>query len=492
MMLVPLLLTIGSLTSAGPIERRQTSACTFGAYQCSGQILQQCAYGSGNTLSWSNAQTCGTGTICTVSGYVGCIAGVAPSPTPVATTASAPPSSSAIKTTTALISTASLAPTTSKKLTKTSVVPTSAPSTSASNTPTMTLASSTTAAVSKSPVPSSTTATAPATTSTPLPTLQASSAASFLPFAASTSLGSNIEGASVMCDGSFVAVGGTTAIRLDTGLVLVNGGNGQFASSRFLGKNAFLVGDASTHQVFQANLATTPATVGSIAAAALWPVTPAMIQPNDFTLNKNYTNMYLSGQRYTSTSTAGVDGELWYYNMKSKVLTQVAPSVLAAANIHRTNGIELSPDNSALYVTSAQNGPPTAAQIFKFTINPATGIPENPVVVIDLYKQLRSMGVNPQGMDPDGMKCDINGVIHVTMNGGGIVLRWNPATQVGHVIQLATVGNPSNLQFGGANGQRLVVIGHNCQGVFGNSCADYIDLDAPGREISDLQNSGNC
>ncbi|KAJ3017523.1 UNVERIFIED_CONTAM: hypothetical protein HDU68_011598 [Siphonaria sp. JEL0065] len=325
-----------------------------------------------------------------------------------------------------------------------------------------------------------------------LPTLTAASASAFLPFASSAALGGNIEGASVMCDGSFVAVGGTSVVRLDTGAVVANGGKGQFASSRFTGTSTLLVGDASTHQIFNMTIGSSPVMVDSSQAPALFPVNPNMIQPNDFTLDKTFTKMYISGMRYVATTTAGIDGELWYFNTVSKVLAQVAPSVLATAKIHRTNGIELSPDNQSLYVTSAQNGPPTAAQIYKFTINSSTGVPESPVVLVDLYKALGALGVNYNGMDPDGMKCDQNGVIHVTMNGGAMVFRWNPATQAGQVIRLPNVTSPSNLQFGGVDGKRLVVVGHGCGGQWGNSCADFIDLDSPGREITDLKNSGRC
>ncbi|KAJ3287386.1 hypothetical protein HDU79_005737 [Rhizoclosmatium sp. JEL0117] len=323
--------------------------------------------------------------------------------------------------------------------------------------------------------------------------LTATSAASFLPFASSPLLSGSIEGASVMCDGSFVAVGASSAIRLDTGKVLVSGGIGQFASSRFIGNDTFLIGDASTpHTVYSASLDSPPAIVGTDSIQPLWAVNPDMLQPNDFTLDKTFTRMYLSGMRYSDVSTAGVDGELWYFNFQTKALVKVPSSVLAAANIHRTNGIELSPDNQSLYVTSAQNGPPSAAQIFKFEINPSTGLPETPIMVVDVFEELSKLGIDWTGMDPDGMKADLNGVLHLTLNGGGRVFRYNPSTKAVQIILLENMTNPSNLQFGGEDGKRLVVIGHGCDGDWSKSCAEWVDLDAPGRDITELRNSGNC
>ncbi|KAJ3076482.1 hypothetical protein HDU98_002926 [Podochytrium sp. JEL0797] len=77
-------------------------SCSFGAYQCSGSTtLQQCAYGPGNVLAWTTALTCSTGTVCSTSGYIGCVAGSAPAttagpaPATTATSAAAKPTTTA-------------------------------------------------------------------------------------------------------------------------------------------------------------------------------------------------------------------------------------------------------------------------------------------------------------------------------------------------------------------------------------------------------------
>ncbi|KAI8613997.1 glycoside hydrolase superfamily [Chytriomyces sp. MP71] len=76
MLKTTLLLYLSStLGLASPIEKRQSTCSNFGGYQCSGASLQQCAYGAGNVLGWTTIQTCGAGTVCSVSGYIGCVAG---------------------------------------------------------------------------------------------------------------------------------------------------------------------------------------------------------------------------------------------------------------------------------------------------------------------------------------------------------------------------------------------------------------------------------
>ncbi|KAI9353658.1 hypothetical protein BDR26DRAFT_928913 [Obelidium mucronatum] len=332
----------------------------------------------------------------------------------------------------------------------------------------------------------------------------ANPATAIVPFASSLDLGASIEGISVTCDGNFAAVGASKVLRLDTGQILLAGSSassqGQFASSYFLGRNLMLVGDALAHLIYIVEIPattstaqTTPADVSTV--QTLFPLDPRMLQPNDFTVDKTMTRVYMTGQNYTATTTAGIHGDLWYYNMVTANLIQISPMILGQAGIHRTNGIDLSPDGKSLYVTSAQNLDYNiaSAKIFRFDLDARTkSTIGKPVVVVDLGKELWGLGVDPTGMDPDGLKCDVKGNLYVAMNGGGIVFRWDPVALVGSVIRLSTVMNPSNLQFGGVDGKRLVVVGRGCRGDFTASCADFVDLEAPGRGYSDLKKSGRC
>ncbi|KAI9341137.1 lysozyme-like domain-containing protein [Obelidium mucronatum] len=78
-----MLTTIASLVTLAP---GCTGAnCAHGSYQCNGQVLQQCAYGNGNTLTWVPITTCTAGTVCSLASY-GCVPGTVPTSTKAAST----------------------------------------------------------------------------------------------------------------------------------------------------------------------------------------------------------------------------------------------------------------------------------------------------------------------------------------------------------------------------------------------------------------------
>ncbi|ORY30722.1 glycoside hydrolase [Rhizoclosmatium globosum] len=155
MQLSSVLSVVAAITavSASPIDISKRDTCTFGAYQCSGQSLNQCAYGAGGVLNWTLLQTCGTGTYCTTSGYVGCLTGT--NPNPQTTTAVA-------KTTTTSTTTTTTTTTAVKSTTTNAVPPTT---TAVVKTTTAPIVQTTTAAVIKT----TTTAAVVTTTGTPPP-----------------------------------------------------------------------------------------------------------------------------------------------------------------------------------------------------------------------------------------------------------------------------------------------------------------------------------
>jgi sugar lactone lactonase YvrE len=160
------------------------------------------------------------------------------------------------------------------------------------------------------------------------------------------------------------------------------------------------------------------------------------------------------------------------------------------AGIHRCNGIELSPDDKYLFVTSAQNnnGTVVSTKIFRFEIDPSTGEPKNPKSVVDLYEALASTGVKAKelGMDPDGMRMDVDANLFITLNAIPGVLKCN--TKVageGVYIPLDTVAAPSNLEFGGDDGMTLYIVGR-CKNLT-QACVDSYKNNKIGRAINNLR-----
>src|SRR5579859_8012871 len=167
----------------------------------------------------------------------------------------------------------------------------------------------------------------------------------------------------------------------------------------------------------------------------------------------------MSGMNFSADT-----GDLWFFDVKKHELRQVN---LTNENvtIFRTNGIELSPDDTELFVTSAENNADfsiKSAKIIRFDIDRSTRLPTNPRVALDIPAVLLSQGVNPMGQaDPDGMRFDIVGSLFMTLNGFGRVLKWNihsdPCTA--EIIELDSVASPSNLEFAGKEGKELFIIG---------------------------------
>ncbi|CUS08805.1 unnamed protein product [Tuber aestivum] len=334
-------------------------------------------------------------------------------------------------------------------------------------------------------------------------TVSATSAADKFPVIGQ--MGSSIEGASVNHKGELFAVNKTHFLSLKTGTSdprnprLVGPGDktSYFASSRFTRSHHVLIGDALGHSIWQQDYNGTVKRRwhGRFAKRAYTPflINDKLLQPNDFTINQAETYLYMSGMNYTATTQAGEHGDVWFYNIKTGTHKQVAKDVMRNAGIHRCNGIDLSPDDKYLYVTSGQNYNDTviSTKIYRFEIDPATGEPRNPTTVVDLYQVLANAGVKARerGMDPDGMRMDIAGNLFITLNAIPGVLRWS-TTIPGNAtyIPLETVDAPSNLEFGGEDGKTLYIVGR-CQDRE-KACVDAYKHNIPGRAITNLRLSG--
>lgn len=306
-------------------------------------------------------------------------------------------------------------------------------------------------------------------------TLTAVSAASDFPIV--KSMGSTIEGASVDKFGNLFAINQTHFMNLsDTGAepLLVARNGSFFSSSRITRTLNFLVGDATVHTVWKG-------------LVPLFPPNSKMLQPNDIAINADESRVYLSGMNFGADT-----GDLWYYNVVENTLQNINLSGTEPP-FFRTNGIELSPDDTELFLSSAQNNPDEsvrAAQIFRFQIDAETGVPKYPRVAIDLYETLSAKGLDPAaspGLDPDGMRFDIDGNLFISLNSFQSVLKWNihcdPSSAT--VITLKTVKFPANLELAGPEGKDLYIIG-KCSDEE-TACIDHYVHNTTGRAFHNLQ-----
>jgi sugar lactone lactonase YvrE len=207
-----------------------------------------------------------------------------------------------------------------------------------------------------------------------------------------------------------------------------------------------------------------------------------MLQPNDLALSSSSCRtIYLSGQNYTADTIAGESGDLWA--CKGGQTLKFPAQLLKDADIHRTNGIETSPDGGALYLSSAKNvnGSVVANQIFRFRLNKKSGkiIEEVPTLFFDFTG-------DGAAVDVDGMRTDTDGNLFVTRNGQGQIFKISPAGELLQIIQLPGMGGPSNLELGGPEGKTLFAIG-KCKSDPEVGCAAKIETDSVGKAFASLQ-----
>ena len=130
-----------------------------------------------------------------------------------------------------------------------------------------------------------------------------------------------------------------------------------------------------------------------------------------------------------------------------------------------TNGIDLSPDETTLYVGEADSNKIRAFRIDGATLSGGATIATFPA---------------PQkSFDLDGLRTDATGRIFVTQNGAGKIVILKPDGSEAHPPVTTTGKNPSNLTFGGPDGKTVFVTQRD--GDFG--FIESFRVDTPGREF---------
>ena len=199
-------------------------------------------------------------------------------------------------------------------------------------------------------------------------------------------------------------------VELPTGSI----GNG----IRFNSEGFMFIADYTNHNVLKVDMDTRNISVHAHE--------PTMNQPNDIAIGANDI-LYASDPNWGAST-----GQIW------RVATDGEVSLLEA-DMGTTNGIEVSPDEQALYVNeSAQRN------IWAYDLS-AEGEISNKRLLI----QFPDFGM-------DGMRCDIEGNLYVTRHGKGTVAKLSPAGEVLLEVQL-TGKLCSNIAFGGPDGRTCYV-----------------------------------
>ena len=187
---------------------------------------------------------------------------------------------------------------------------------------------------------------------------------------------------------------------------------------RFDATGNFFVADYTGHNVLKVNSETR--NVSTLAH------NDEMNQPNDLAIAPDGT-LYASDPAWDAGT-----GQLWRIDMDGT-------TTRLAKDMGTTNGIEVSPDGTTLYVNES-----VQRNIWAFDLTSEK-----------LLKNKRLIRKFPDhGFD--GMRCDVDGNLYISRYGAGTVVKMSPK---GTILQTVAVlgARPSNVCFGGPDGCTLYV-----------------------------------
>jgi sugar lactone lactonase YvrE len=153
---------------------------------------------------------------------------------------------------------------------------------------------------------------------------------------------------------------------------------------------------------------------------------PEMNQPNDLALAPN-RGIYASDPDWKAST-----GQIWHVERDGS-------SRRVADKMGTTNGIDVSPDGTQLYVNES-----VQRNVWAFDIDPNGGLSNK-----RLIRKFEDHGF-------DGMRVDAQGNLYITRHGKGTVVKMTPQ---GEILQEIDVlgSKPSNLCFGGPDGRTIYV-----------------------------------
>lgn len=235
---------------------------------------------------------------------------------------------------------------------------------------------------------------------------------------------SGAEGPSVDSDGNLYAVNydrqGTIGKITPDGQagVFVELSDGSIANGiRFNSKGEMFLADYVNHNVLKVNMET-----GEV---SVFVHEPAMNQPNDLAVGANDI-LYASDPNWAEST-----GQLWR-------ITPDGTATLLEQDMGTTNGVEVSADESKLYVNES-----VQRKVWQYDLSETGGISNKRLLI-----EFPDFGL-------DGMRCDREGNLYITRHGKGSVVIVAPDGKVIREIEMADGKNITNLAFGGRDGKTV-------------------------------------
>lgn len=158
----------------------------------------------------------------------------------------------------------------------------------------------------------------------------------------------------------------------------------------------------------------------------VWAHESGMNQPNDLAITS--TNIVFASDPNWKEST----GNLWRVDPDGMV-------TLLEKNMGTTNGIEVSPDETKLYVNES-----VQRNVWVYDLSESGEISSKKLLI-----KFDDFGM-------DGMRCDTEGNLYITRHGKGTVAVVTPEGEM--ILEIATQGKqPTNIAFGGPEGRTCYV-----------------------------------
>lgn len=151
-----------------------------------------------------------------------------------------------------------------------------------------------------------------------------------------------------------------------------------------------------------------------------------MNQPNDIAISRNGT-LFASDPNWAEGT-----GNLWRIDLNGKI-------VLLEANMGTTNGVEIAPGDSILYVNES-----VQRKIWAYDLNPDGRVSNKRMLI-----EFPDFGM-------DGMRTDVQGNLYVARYGKGVIAMISPEGKLIREINLKGQ-KPSNIAFGGKDGKTCYV-----------------------------------
>jgi sugar lactone lactonase YvrE len=232
---------------------------------------------------------------------------------------------------------------------------------------------------------------------------------------------SGVEGPGVDKDGTLYAVNyarqGTIGMITPAGqpTIFIELPNGSIGNGiRFNSKGEMLIADYTNHNILKVNMATKQLTIFAHDSS--------MSQPNDIAIDSK-DRLYASDPNWKAGT-----GAIWRIDADGKV-------TLLEGNMGTTNGIEVGPGDTRLYVNES-----VQRKVWMYDLSPEGEISNKRLLI-----EFPDFGM-------DGMRCDTKGNLYIARHGKGTIAKVSPEGKLLQEITL-TGKKPSNIAFGGKDGR---------------------------------------